>query len=131
MGRGRRVDSAGRRKNGAGRVSGFFSEVYRIVAEIPEGKVATYGQIAAMLGHPRGARTVGWAMRQAPSGANLPCHRVVNKKGEMSPDWVFGGAEVQRAELEAEGVNFRADGRVDMAASLWCPERTYLERRSE
>lgn len=103
--------------------AGFFREVYKIVAKIPEGKVATYGQIAAMLGQPWAARTVGWAMRQAPRGMNLPCHRVVNRRGDMSPSWVFGGEEVQRSELEAEGVVFTRDGRADMKASLWHPER--------
>jgi methylated-DNA-protein-cysteine methyltransferase-like protein len=99
----------------------FFGEVYRIVAEIPPGKVATYGQIAATLGDPRQARTVGWAMASAPHRLNLPCHRVVSKSGRLSPDFVFGGYEVQRAELEAEGVVFRKDGRIDMKRCLWRP----------
>jgi len=103
-------------------VTGFFKEVYDIVARIPEGKVATYGQIAAMLGNPRAARTVGWAMASAPSHLRLPCHRVVNREGRLSPDWVFGGYEAQRAELEAEGVLFRRDGRIDMKKCLWRPE---------
>lgn len=100
----------------------FFKEVYEIVAQIPAGKVASYGQIAAMLGNPRAARTVGWAMASAPSHLRLPCHRVVNKAGRLSPDPVFGGYEVQRADLEAEGVTFRADGRIDMKACLWRPD---------
>lgn len=99
----------------------FFGEVYKIVAEIPAGKVATYGQIAAMLGNPGSARTVGWAMHSAPCRLNLPCHRVVNRTGQLSPDFVFGGYEVQRAELESEGVVFKEDGRVDMEQCLWRP----------
>ena len=100
----------------------FFKEVYEIVAQIPAGKVASYGQIAAMLGNPRAARTVGWAMASAPSHLQLPCHRVVNREGRLSPDPVFGGYEVQRADLEAEGVVFKADGRIDMKKCLWRPD---------
>lgn len=100
----------------------FFKEVYEIVAQIPAGKVASYGQIAAMLGNPRAARTVGWAMASSPSHLHLPCHRVVNKAGRLSPDPVFGGYEVQRADLEAEGVIFKPDGRIDMKKCLWRPD---------
>lgn len=96
----------------------FFAEVYRIVAQIPAGKVATYGQIAAWLGAPRGARTVGWAMWECPPELGLPCHRVVNRSGAMAPDHVFGGAERQRAMLAAEGVTFTPDGRVDMSRHM-------------
>jgi len=101
--------------------AGFFGEVYRIAAGIPTGKVATYGQIAAMLASPRSARVVGWAMRACPEGLNIPCHRVVNKAGELAPDHVFGGAEVQRAYLLAEGVTFLDDGRIDMKRCMWMP----------
>jgi len=90
---------------------GFFAQVYKLVAQIPEGKVATYGQLAAMLGSPRAARIVGWAMASAPEHLDLPCHRVIR----------FGGYDAQRAELEAEGVLFRPDGTVDMKACLWGP----------
>lgn len=100
-------------------LSNFFDKVYEIVARIPVGKVATYGQIAAMLGNPRGARTVGWAMQAAPEKSKLPCHRVVNRLGEMAPGDIFGGAEVQRAMLKAEGVRFNKDGRIDMKKCLW------------
>ncbi len=106
-----------------GALTGFFKEVYDIVAQIPAGKVASYGQIAAMLGNPRAARTVGWAMASAPERLHLPCHRVVDKQGRLSPDFVFGGYEVQRADLEAEGVVFRKDGRIDMKKCMWCPDR--------
>ena len=96
-------------------MEGFFELVYRIVAQIPEGKVVTYGQIAACLGSPGSARVVGWAMRTAPS--NLPCHRVVNRFGH--PNCPLGGAQVHRAKLEAEGVTFNADGCVDLEKHLW------------
>ena len=102
-----------------GNSSSFFRQVYEIVAKIPAGKVATYGQIAAMLGRPRAGRTVGWAMQSAPHDLHLPCHRIVNKAGAMAPAYAFDGADVQRAELEAEGITFRADGCIDMDKHLW------------
>jgi methylated-DNA-protein-cysteine methyltransferase-like protein len=98
---------------------GYFDRVYDVVARIPRGKVATYGQIAAFLGHPRGARTVGWAMRSAPPGRHLPCHRVVNGAGTMAPGDTFGGATAQRTRLEAEGVTFTRSGRIDLEKHLW------------
>lgn len=97
----------------------FFQKVYTIVSQIPKGKVATYGQIAAILGEPRGARTVGWAMRSAPAHLNLPCHRVVNKSGALAPDYAFGGTKNQRTMLENEGVTFQSDGRIDLERHLW------------
>jgi methylated-DNA-protein-cysteine methyltransferase-like protein len=101
---------------------GFFQQVYRIVSQIPKGKIATYGQIAVMLGRPAGgARVVGWAMRATPDGMKLPCHRVVSKSGALAPDYAFGGAQVQREMLEQEGVTFKADGRIDMNRHLWRP----------
>jgi len=96
----------------------FFKKVYEIVARIPEGKVATYGGIGKLLGYPRGAKVVGWAMRSAPEGLNLPCHRVVKATGELAPGYVFGDVEIQRAMLEAEGISFREDGTIDMEKHL-------------
>lgn len=93
-----------------------FQRIYHIVAQVPPGRVVTYGQIAAWLDLPRGARTVGWAMWEAPAGMNLPCHRVVSKNGDLAPAHVFGGR--QRALLEAEGVLFTDDGRVVMERHL-------------
>lgn len=95
----------------------FFSRVYEIVAKIPEGKVATYGQIASMIGERGNARVVGWAMKTAPT--KLPCHRVVNRLGQMSPSYVFGSQELQRDILASEGVAFKEDGTVDLKKCLW------------
>ena len=94
--------------------SPFFEKVYAVVARIPCGKVVSYGQIAWMLGSPRAARQVGWAMRRCPD--QLPWQRVV-----MADGTVTGGehAEIRRALLESEGVPFLVDGRVDMAACQW------------
>lgn len=92
----------------------FFQQVYSIVEQIPYGMVASYGQIARMLGRPHAAREVGWAMRCCPDG--LPWHRVVMKDGT-----IVGGiyADMRRAILEAEGVPFLPDGRVDMDLCGW------------
>ncbi len=98
---------------------GFFERVYEIVARIPEGKVATYGGIGKLLGYSRGARVVGWAMRSAPEGFSLPCHRVVRVTGELCPCHVFGDIEIQRSMLKSEGISFRDDGTIDMERHLW------------
>lgn len=95
------------------------AHVYEIVAQIPRGKVATYGQIAALLGNPLAARKVGYAMFHAPDDAHLPCHRVVNRKGEMAPDDIFGGQGIQRSLLVSEGVIFKENGCIDMKKCLW------------
>lgn len=99
-------------------MSHFFEQVYQLVARIPEGKVATYGQIAVLLGCPRASRVVGWAMRSAPSERKLPCHRVVYQSGALAHPDVFGPG-VQRALLEAEGVTFHPDGRIEMEKHGW------------
>ena len=92
----------------------FFEQVYDIVGQIPCGKVASYGQIARMLGRPRAAREVGWAMRCCPE--HLPWQRVVMADGSIT-----GGmyADIRRGLLEAEDVTFLPDGRVDMGLCRW------------
>lgn len=92
----------------------FFQQVYAIVGQIPYGKVVSYGQIARMLGRPRAARVVGWAMRCCPD--HLPWQRVVMADGSIT-----GGmyANIRKALLEAEGVPFLRDGRVDMKSCSW------------
>lgn len=102
---------------------GFFQQVYAIVAGIPPGKVMTYGQIASLLDNICSARYVGYAMSSAPEGAGLPCHRVINRLGEMAPGMIFGGAAEQSRRLREEGVAFTAKGRVDLAVSLFVPGR--------
>lgn len=97
-----------------------FILIHSIIARIPPGKVATYGQIAAMAGNPRAARTVVWAIH-SPADETLPYHRVVAKTGLLAPDHVFGGQAVQRAMLEAEDVTFRLDSSIDMGKHLWHP----------
>lgn len=98
-----------------------FIKIYDIVARIPRGKVATYGQIAALAGMPRGARVVGWAMQAEPEHLLLPCHRVVSKTGKLAPEYAFGGQEIQRQLLEEEGVTFGANACIKMDVHLWKP----------
>ncbi|MDL2289497.1 methylated-DNA--[protein]-cysteine S-methyltransferase [Clostridia bacterium OttesenSCG-928-F22] len=100
---------------------GFSQQVYQAVAQIPRGSVATYGQIAMMIGRPRAARQVGTTISAAPFGHNLPFHRVVNRLGEMAPAHAFGGRHIQRTLLEKEGIGFLQSGRVDMQKHLWRP----------
>ena len=87
----------------------FSEQVYAIVEQIPHGMVISYGQIARIIGSPRGARMVGWAMKNCPE--HLPWQRVV-----MADGCITGGAfaEERRKLLVSEGVTFLPDGRVDM-----------------
>lgn len=86
----------------------FFRRVYAAVRAIPRGRVATYGQVAAMLGVPRGARAVGWALRALSPAVErtVPWHRVVAAGGRISPR-AGPGPQLQRKRLRAEGVAFR------------------------
>jgi len=95
----------------------LYNQVYEIASEIPKGSVMTYGQIARSLGNPNWARLVGQAMANVPDSVDIPSHRVLNSKGEMSPDYVFGGQDIQRKMLEGEGVIFKANGCVDLKKS--------------
>ena len=95
----------------------LYQEIYKIAAEIPKGKVMTYGQIARSLGNPGWARLVGQAMAYAASPLDIPYHRVINSKGEMAPDYAFGGQNIQRKMLEDEGVIFKPNGCVDLKKS--------------
>ena len=94
----------------------LYERIYGIVRRIPEGRVATYGQIADMAGIARGARQVGYAMAALGRGRprpDVPWHRVVNAKGESS----IGGEQV--AHLEAEGIRFGENGRIDLKLFAW------------
>jgi len=124
----RRIKRAGSRAHGQTRVhgdiredrAGAFDEVYGLVRRIPRGRVMTYGQIAALLEHDLSPRAVGWAMHGCPG--NVPWQRVVNATGgcstERLPDAPPG---LQRALLEAEGVEFRDNGTLDLATYRWEP----------
>ena len=96
-----------------------FERIYAVVQTIPRGKVASYGQIALLAGNPRWARVVGYALHVNPKPGVIPCHRVVTQDGRTSTAFAFGGEDMQRALLEAEGVTFLPDGRVDMEKHRW------------
>ena len=95
-----------------------FELIYDIVRRIPRGKVATYGQIAMLAGNPHWSRVVGYALHVNPEPGVIPCHRVVNRNGEPSTAFAFGGINEQIFLLEDEGVEI-TDGRVDLAKYLW------------
>lgn len=97
----------------------FYKKVYDAVKKIPRGKVATYGQIAALAGNPLAARAVGRAMRETPQYLVIPCHRVIRKSGVMAPGYAFGGNGMQYKMLLQEGVAFKESGPVNMKKSLW------------
>lgn len=98
----------------------FHRAVWRLVARIPPGQVATYGQIARLLGRPRGARAVGQAMAalDGSMAEAVPWHRVVNARGGISPRARVSGMLTQRLRLEDEGVRVRG-GRVNLARHGW------------
>jgi methylated-DNA-protein-cysteine methyltransferase-like protein len=96
----------------------FFDQVYELVRMIPEGKVATYGEIARALGT-RDSRRVGHALHANPSGAKTPCHRVVTKDGKLSESYAFGGSMEQYAKLLEEGVAFIDKTHVNLAKHIW------------
>lgn len=98
---------------------GFFNRVYDMVRQVPCGMVATYGQIAKLVGEPRRARYVGYALHVNPEPGDIPCHRIVFADGRLADGFAFGGPEVQRALLEDEGVAFLANGHVDLQTSRW------------
>lgn len=95
----------------------YKEKVYEVVRQIPSGKVATYGQIAAMVGL-RNPRVVGNILHQNLDPVNVPCHRVVNREGGVAPAYAFGGVQVQRSKLEHEGVIF-VNHKVDLEKCLW------------
>ena len=95
---------------------GLYERIYEVAKRIPRGRVATYGQIAHLVGMPKAARQVGYAMAALGRGAprhDVPWHRVVNAKGESS----IGGEQIER--LKAEGVVFDANGRIDLRRFGW------------
>ncbi len=87
--------------------------IYAAVKKIPRGRVATYGQIAALAGNRKMARAVGNALHKNPYPDTVPCYRVVNAKGELSGEFAFGGPGAQARLLEADGIRV-VDGKVDL-----------------
>ncbi len=100
----------------------FLTCVYEQVALVPYGTVCTYGTIAELAGYSKAAREVGRAMSRTPAELNLPCHRIVNAKGTLAPDYAFGGQEKQRQLLEAEGITFINEETINMKRHVWPPK---------
>lgn len=92
-----------------------YAAIYKIVRRIPRGRVATYGQIAELAGLEGHARQVGYALHSLPNGSDVPWHRVINSRGEISARSASDSHELQRLLLEAEGVEFDRAGRVALA----------------
>ena len=100
----------------------FFSRrLYALVRLVPAGSVATYGQLALLLEIPRGARAIGTYLSRC-NDPTVPCHRVVDRSGGTKAVFDEYTPGTQRALLEAEGVRFLADGRVDLSRCSWQPE---------
>lgn len=104
-------------------LSSAYARIYAVVRRVPHGRVATYGQVAALAGIKGQARQVGYAMHALPAGSSVPWHRVINARGEVSPRAQFGEELRQRLLLEAEGVEFDERGRVRLPRYQWRPRR--------
>ena len=110
-------------------VGAFNDKVYEVVRQIPEGYVATYGDIARAIGQPRKARFVGYAMHSSLEPGAVPCHRVVYKDGHIWARDEDGSPSVQRIMLEREGVPFLDDDHIDLDACHWTPGTMDAEGR--
>ena len=106
-------------------VATLKAQVFALVKACPPGRVTTYGWIGKALGYPRGARMIGWIMNESTNG--VPAQRVINSKGELSGSWAFGQSGTMRQLLEAEGIVFSAEERVDMKRYGWDPTRDLTE----
>src|SRR5437660_8670762 len=106
-------------------VGSLMARVFALVRACPAGRVTTYGWLGKAVGYPRGARMIGWIMNESPEG--VPAQRVINSKGELSGSWAFGQRGRMRQLLEAEGVVFSADERVDLKRYGWDPSRDLTE----
>jgi methylated-DNA-protein-cysteine methyltransferase-like protein len=109
--------------------SARWRRIYAVVKRIPRGRVATYGQVAALAGLPRHARQVGYALHALPEGSDVPWHRVINARGEVSPRATPGWDRLQRALLERERV-LGENGRVDLDRYRWEPRELRTRRPS-
>jgi methylated-DNA-protein-cysteine methyltransferase-like protein len=99
----------------------LYERIREVVRLIPEGRVATYGQVALVAGLPGHARQVGYAMGSLPEGSDVPWHRVINARGRVSRRAAPGWDELQRLLLLEEGIVFRADGSIDLDRFGWEP----------
>ena len=107
------------------KVEAPHEKIYAAVKKIPRGKVATYGQIAALAGMSRHARQAGYALAATPENVKIPWHRVINAQGRVSlrlRHWDSGSDDLQRILLEAEGVAFDSTGKVNLKKFQWMPK---------
>lgn len=108
---------------------GSYERIYAVVRKIPAGRVATYGQVAALAGLPGHARRVGYALHALPDHSTVPWHRVVNAQGRISLRGTQSGSDLpQRFRLEAEGVEFDGGGRIALGRYGWKAERGRRKR---
>lgn len=108
--------------NGGSRLLNSYQRIYEVVARIPRGKVCTYGQVAVLAGNPRWARVVGYALHVNPDPDTIPCYRVVNRFGEVSRAFAFGGENRQRGMLMEDNIPFLPDGHVNLKQCMWWGE---------
>jgi methylated-DNA-protein-cysteine methyltransferase-like protein len=106
-----------------------YERIYATVKRVPRGRVATYGQIATLAGLDGHARQVGYALHSLPDRSDIPWHRVINAKGEVSPRSASDSHELQRMLLEQEGVEFSLDSRVDLKRYRWSRSADVAEKR--
>jgi methylated-DNA-protein-cysteine methyltransferase related protein len=104
----------------------FFENVYEVVRLIPEGRVTSYGAIAAYLGAKRSARMVGWAMISSHAHHGIPAHRVINRNGLLTGKHFFGAADAMQKLLEAEGIEVKDDQVQNFDAFFWDPAKELL-----
>ena len=102
-------------------MSDFYERVYDVVVRIPRGYVTTYGAVARALGAGRSARTVGYALNAVAGDDTIPCHRVVDRNGDLRGKTHFATPTLMRDLLEAEGIEFLGD-QVNMKKHFWEPE---------
>ena len=107
----------------------FYEAVWQLVAEVPTGRVVTYGQVAGWLGKPRAARAVGYAMFNAPPDG-VPWHRVINSRGEISVGGHLHRPGLQRGLLEQEGIDFDGHDRIELRRYGWTPPPAILQEFS-
>lgn len=98
-----------------------YEQIYEVVRRVPRGRVATYGQVAALAGLAGHARQVGYALSALDDDSGVPWHRVINARGEVSRRAEPGGERAQIVLLEREGVTFDDDGRIRLSRHRWQP----------
>jgi methylated-DNA-protein-cysteine methyltransferase related protein len=100
--------------------------IYAMAHRIPVGHVATYGQIATLIGFPRHARQIGYALAALENNTSIPWHRVVNARGKISPRGIYGSDDYQRLLLEEEGITFNDNDSISLKQFQWQPDSSRL-----